>query len=390
MKKIKYLLVAIVVFCFGILNVNASGTLTIGDCGYDETTGILTVTGTSSYSEVMVSIFDGDQLLTFKTVSTDHNNYMTTFNILFDSDKTVKIKVGDINSENYKIKNLSVKESNIIPTRKTVVEDDQNNKMTILDSTTSFDEDDNLLVEYITDFDNLDPEQQFVYDSLVDLFGTKKRLVAVMKVDVVNGQNSHEMPETNKKYKLFLSFPQDQFSALTKPYAARIIDFDHVALEKANKMVYDTDDGGVTLYVNNVGLYALYEDLGVEYKQTNNKDYAEYYKKDGKELTLTINADNSKFLNIYMDDVLVDNSNYTRKAGSTVITFKKEYMQSLSTGTHTIVVDYTDGESVIALSVIDAKNPNTGDYISYYIFLGLVSLVGLISGVLLLRKRKTN
>ena len=95
-------------------------------------------------------------------------------------------------------------------------------------------------------------------------------------------------------------------------------------------------------------------------------------------------------LDYIMDDELVDPKNYDAKDGGTVITLKKAYMQSLSEGSHTIVVDFSDGESVIALSVINSTNPNTGDYIMYYLFLGLVSVVGFAAAFVTLKKRSLN
>ena len=64
--------------------------------------------------------------------------------------------------------------------------------------------------------------------------------------------------------------------------------------------------------------------------------------------TFRINADYSLFENggkVYVDDTLVSSDNYTSKTGSTIITFTKKYMSSLSEGEHTLKVAFNNGGS---------------------------------------------
>ena len=51
----------------------------------------------------------------------------------------------------------------------------------------------------------------------------------------------------------------------------------------------------------------------------------------------------SKFKEVKVDEVIVDSSNYTLTEGSTIITFKEAYLQSLSDGEHTFKIMSTDG-----------------------------------------------
>ena len=65
-------------------------------------------------------------------------------------------------------------------------------------------------------------------------------------------------------------------------------------------------------------------------------------------VTFRINADYSLFENggkVYVDDTLVSSDNYTSKTGSTIITFTKDYMSSLSEGEHTLKVAFNNGGS---------------------------------------------
>ena len=60
----------------------------------------------------------------------------------------------------------------------------------------------------------------------------------------------------------------------------------------------------------------------------------------------TVKCDGSidKFIEVQMDDVTVDSSNYTVVSGSTIITFTQDYMNQLSTGKHSVKLVYTDGD----------------------------------------------
>lgn len=76
---------------------------------------------------------------------------------------------------------------------------------------------------------------------------------------------------------------------------------------------------------------------GARQKYTINKD---------NEATFRINANYDLFANdgkVYIDKNLVGKKNYTSKSGSTVITFNKDYLDTLSIGVHTLDVHLSDG-----------------------------------------------
>ncbi|MCD7819883.1 MAG: hypothetical protein LUH07_12680, partial [Lachnospiraceae bacterium] len=60
----------------------------------------------------------------------------------------------------------------------------------------------------------------------------------------------------------------------------------------------------------------------------------------------------SEFVSVAVDDVLVDASNYDLTEGSTIITFHKAYMDSLSVGEHKVTLTYTDGRTVSTSLVV--------------------------------------
>ena len=55
------------------------------------------------------------------------------------------------------------------------------------------------------------------------------------------------------------------------------------------------------------------------------------------------NAPLNKFKEVRVDNAVVDSSNYTLTEGSTIITFKETYLQSLSVGEHILKIISTDG-----------------------------------------------
>ena len=66
----------------------------------------------------------------------------------------------------------------------------------------------------------------------------------------------------------------------------------------------------------------------------------------GSSVTFKFDADYSAFENggkVYVDGKLIKPENYTSKAGSTIISLKKDYIKTLSAGEHTVKVAFNDG-----------------------------------------------
>ena len=75
----------------------------------------------------------------------------------------------------------------------------------------------------------------------------------------------------------------------------------------------------------------------------------------------------SKFREVKVDGVTVDPVNYTVTEGSTIITFKPEYLKSLSAGNHSFELVWTDGTAATNFTVAEnadqsAKSPKTVSY----------------------------
>ena len=101
----------------------------------------------------------------------------------------------------------------------------------------------------------------------------------------------------------------------------------------------------------------------------------------------------SKFREVKVDGVTVDPINYTVTEGSTIITFKPEYLKSLSAGNHSFELVWTDGTAATNFTVAEntdqsAKSPKTGEDFSMALctVLLMVSCAGL-AGIFAKRKR---
>lgn len=84
--------------------------------------------------------------------------------------------------------------------------------------------------------------------------------------------------------------------------------------------------------------------LNNEYELTNSEGntYTPTYNGSGTK-TIRSSAPLSKFKEVKVDNAVVDSSNYTLTEGSTIVTFKEAYLQSLSVGDHTFKIISTDG-----------------------------------------------
>lgn len=99
-------------------------------------------------------------------------------------------------------------------------------------------------------------------------------------------------------------------------------------------------------------------------------------------LTIKGNGDFSKFVGVKVDGELLDTKYYTAKEGSTIITLKAEYLNTLSVGSHTFEIVWNDGSADTSFIIkedgsVDA--PNTGDTTNpLWFILLLVSGAGIL------------
>lgn len=77
----------------------------------------------------------------------------------------------------------------------------------------------------------------------------------------------------------------------------------------------------------------------------------EWIKKSSKDLDFKTDGEFSKFTGVKVDGTLIGVDKYTAVTGSTLVTLKKDYLETLSVGKHTLTVVYTDGECTTEFEV---------------------------------------
>ena len=156
----------------------------------------------------------------------------------------------------------------------------------------------------------------------------------------------------------------------------------------------------------------------IEYKVIEGAEQT-YTIKEDTEARFRIDADYSLFNNkVYVDNVLVDSSNYTSKSGSTIIVLNKDYVNTLAVGEHTLKVAFADGGEAETTFTIEKKaennnnnenntpskpenkeemkdkdngsNPKTGDNIILYVAMASISIIGLGAIIIVSKKKKKN
>ena len=119
-------------------------------------------------------------------------------------------------------------------------------------------------------------------------------------------------------------------------------------------------------------------------------------------VTIRVNGDFSKFVSVALDRAILSNDYYIAQSGSTIITLKPEFIETLSLGKHTITVNFTDGTAQTSLvskktesKTEDTENgkddvPKTGEdtKAGWLYVLALISSGALVASSLKIRKIK--
>ena len=78
-------------------------------------------------------------------------------------------------------------------------------------------------------------------------------------------------------------------------------------------------------------------------------------------LTFEVDGELSLFQSLEIDGTVVAAGNYTLAEGSTIITLKNSYLNTLAVGTHNVKVLYSDGKIATTSFQVQEENNNTGD-----------------------------
>ena len=125
-------------------------------------------------------------------------------------------------------------------------------------------------------------------------------------------------------------------------------------------------------------------------------------------LKFVANGDFSRFTGVKVDGALITADKYTAVSGSTVITLKKDFLDTLSVGKHTLTVVYNDGECSTEFEIKAAQSgvntatdkptqggagsPQTGDNGNLMLWIALLFISGgaVIGTTVVSKKKKYN
>lgn len=124
----------------------------------------------------------------------------------------------------------------------------------------------------------------------------------------------------------------------------------------------------------------------------------------GKDTTLTVTSTGvlPAFLKAEMDGEEIPTVYYTRVSGSTILTFKQSYMDTLSVGKHTITLTYPVGSTSTTIEISKAQETvvsptgtdsntldiNTGDETSQAVWIILIVVSGIVLTGAYVKRRK--
>lgn len=189
-----------------------------------------------------------------------------------------------------------------------------------------------------------------------------------------------------------VSYGEDKEFTITANTGYKLVKVLVDGTDKTADMVGDTLK--LTNITSNINLEVVVEKIVYEVTEGANQKYTITKNNEAK---FKINADFRLFDDgkVYVDNELVDPKNYTAESGSTIITLKKEFVDTLSVGEHTLKVVFNDGGEAIttfnvARETVPTDNPNTGDNIGFYIISGILSIVGLAVAGIFYRRKQTN
>ena len=210
------------------------------------------------------------------------------------------------------------------------------------------------LTEGLKSFADLDKTLYYKRDNK-GLLETDNESEAVIKIVGNRSENKAILTAVNvgtKKSEVFKGFHMQ--------YTGSALDYDNLDGDIASgRIVLETRYDYYTRYTYEFTFqYVKEEVIPKEYKFIEGANQT-YIIGESKNATFKIDADYSLFTNkVYVDNKLVDPTNYDSKSGSTVITLKDEYLKTLSVGEHTLKVTFSDNGEATTKFTIKEKQQN--------------------------------
>lgn len=186
--------------------------------------------------------------------------------------------------------------------------------------------------------------------------------------------------------------------------------FEYVGLYENEEITVDCGVSGTEVYADQMsgqeGYYLFGNGSIIAFLEI--KDYS--FKQESLNQTYTLDKDTTliftadvdfaKFESVAVDGQIISADKYTAKSGSTIVELKKDYLNTLSAGEHTVTVNWVDGSASTKIMVAkqsttteattestttattentvpNDKTPETGDNVGIDMLIVLIVLSGM-------------
>ena len=426
MKKIKYLLfISLFIFPLTVFAATTANT------SFDSDRCVLTVSGSFDANDAFdaqVNLFSSDatpKFLGLKTGEINNGNYSVEYVLTYEEETTINVSVADQLGNNRVTKNDVVIPACDLPEqsnpnqpdpgdgRTPTIDDGHGVFVTMKDpsSEARFDDTDWLETEtydmdgILETLSQLEGTENYasvkaVFDAIMAELGDYRTFALFLEINFKNDQGENRyLGGYDGGYTLSIPVSKDEYEAYSGLKIA-LFDMDTLKLGSELKYSYNENDELLVIEFDEPGVFIFYiDDDYIFLDKTADQVYN--LGKDGT-LTIRVDADFAKFKDVFVDGKLLAKSNYSAKSGSTIITFTKEYLESLSIGEHKVVVHFADGKAETKIIVKDTRpiieqlldpnntndtdNSKTGDMI--LTFFGLAAISGTAIVILNAKKKK--
>ncbi|MGN0374672.1 MAG: hypothetical protein ACI4EN_04165 [Butyrivibrio sp.] len=186
--------------------------------------------------------------------------------------------------------------------------------------------------------------------------------------------------------KMTIKKPEGMSKAKVYQYSTTSNQFEYIGLYENDEITIDCDYSATVASGHEGIMYYRLVGEGGYIAFLEMKDYS--FKKESLNQTYTLDKDTSliftadvdfaKFESVAVDGQIISADNYTAKSGSTIVELKKDFLNRLSAGEHTITVNWVDGSASTKINV-ESHNviPPTGDGAGIGLFFTLLILSGI-------------
>ena len=194
-------------------------------------------------------------------------------------------------------------------------------------------------------------------------------------IDTNGGKNNgFETIAVDKGSTLKKSDIESKITLLVTPPAGKRFDYVTVNNEKWTEDTY--------AFNNDTVIKIIWKDAGVKYTILSG-DNQTYEVDSSKDIVIKVDGNLEKLIKVKLDGIEVNSSNYELKSGSTILTLKSNYLNTLEPGIHKVEFEYNDGyaEATLIMEKSDKTVKTVEKNNKIVLIVLLIVIILLIAGV---------